>query len=247
MSVTQQELEGRTRNMSEDNNVETNELSNLEQKSQENERLFQQLTNKNREYMVKLNRQLDEGNINEDQKTKIFNDMLKNIVEQQENHITARRLYGTVTDQARYILENPNQEDAESEVRSEPWKLYIDGALLLGGMFAIITGVSYFAGNNEAGLGLVTMLLNFLLGGLAVMIITKYAPVPGQKGGFLKYIVATTITMLVWILLMSFGALAIPDAINPFIPGPYTLGIGALALLAKWYLKRELNIKGTLI
>lgn len=216
-------------------------------KKKENDALFEQLTNKNKDYMVKLNRKLEDSNMPEDNKILVFNDMLKNIVAEQPNHITARKLYGTVTDQARFLIDNNQGEQVKPVKRSETWKIYMDGALLLGGMFAVITGISYVLGDQQAGLGLITMILNFLLGGLAVMIITKYAPQPGVKGGFIKYIVATTLTMLVWILLMAFGTALIPQAVNPIIPGSITLVIGVLSFAAKWYLKKKLNIQGTLI
>jgi uncharacterized membrane-anchored protein len=216
-------------------------------KEKENAALFDQLTNKNQEYMIKLNRRLDDANMSEERKTIIFNDMLKNIVAEQANHVTARSIYGTVTDQARYLIEGKRGVVQEPVERSESWKLWLDGALLLGGMFAVITGISYFTGNEGAGLGLLTLILNFILGGFAVMIITKYAPRPGVKGGFLKYVLATTLTMVVWIMLMAFGTALIPAALNPVIPGPYTLAIGLVAFLAKWYLKKKLDIKGTLI
>lgn len=216
-------------------------------KKKENDALFEQLTNKNKEYMVKLNRKLEDSNMSEDNKILIFNDMLKNIVAEQPNHITARKLYGTVTDQARFLLDSKQGEQVKPAKRSETWKIYMDGALLLGGMFAVITGISYIFGDQQAGLGLITMIMNFLLGGLAVMIITKYAPQPGVKGGFMKYILATTLTMLVWIMLMAFGTALIPQALNPIIPGSITLVIGVLSFAAKWYLKKKLNIQGTLI
>ncbi|MCD8505667.1 MAG: DUF1129 family protein [Alkalibacterium thalassium] len=219
----------------------------LEDRKRENDALFDQLTNKNREYMMTLNRKLDDAGFPEDNKTLVFNDMLKNIVSQQANHLTARKLYGTATDQARYLTESDHADMTGPVERSESWKIYLDGALLLGGMFAVITGISYLVGNQEAGLGLITMILNFLLGGLAVMVITKYAPQPGVKGGFIKYIVATTITMLTWIILMAFGTAMLPQALNPMIPGSITLVIGVVAFAAKWYLKKKLNIQGTLI
>ena len=197
--------------------------------------------------MMTLNRKLDDAGFPEDNKTLVFNDMLKNIVSQQTNHLTARKLYGTATDQARYLTESDHADMTGPVERSESWKIYLDGALLLGGMFAVITGISYLVGNQEAGLGLITMILNFLLGGLAVMVITKYAPQPGVKGGFIKYIVATTITMLTWIILMAFGTAMLPQALNPMIPGSITLVIGVVAFAAKWYLKKKLNIQGTLI
>jgi len=234
--------------MAKKNNAnEQNTAVDYAAKEKENAALFDQLTNKNQEYMIKLNRRLDDANMSEERKTIIFNDMLKNIVAEQANHVTARTIYGTVTDQARYLIEGKRGVVEKPVERSEAWKLWLDGALLLGGMFAVITGISYFTGNEEAGLGLMTLILNFILGGFAVMIITKYAPRPGVKGGFLKYVLATTLTMVVWIMLMAFGTALIPPALNPVIPGPYTLAIGLLAFLAKWYLKKKLDIKGTLI
>ncbi|EXJ24376.1 Integral membrane protein [Alkalibacterium sp. AK22] len=227
--------------------VEQEPQVTVEDKKRENDALSEQLTNKNKEYMVKLNRKLDEAGFAEDNKIMVFNEMLKNIVSQQPNHITARKLYGTVTDQARYLTETAQGDITEPAERSEWWKIYLDGALLLGGMFAVITGISYFIGDQEAGLGLITMILNFLLGGVAVMVITKYAPQPGVKGGFIKYIVATTLTMLLWILLMAFGTAMLPQSLNPLISGSYTLVIGVLAFAAKWYLKKTLKIQGTLI
>ena len=215
------------------NTVEQEPEVTLEDKKRENDALFDQLTNKNREYMLTLNRKLDDAGFPEDNKTLVFNDMLKNIVSQQENHLTARKLYGTATDQARYLTESDHADMTGPIERSELWKIYLDGALLLGGMFAVITGISYLVGNQEAGLGLITMILNFLLGGLAVMVITKYAPQPGVKGGFIKYIVATTITMLTWIILMAFGTAMLPQALNPMIPGSITLVIGVVAFAAK--------------
>lgn len=229
------------------NTVEQEPEVTLEDKKRENDALFDQLTNKNREYMMTLNRKLDDAGFPEDNKTLVFNDMLKNIVSQQANHLTARKLYGTATDQARYLTESDHADMTGPVERSESWKIYLDGALLLGGVFAVITGISYLVGNQEAGLGLITMILNFLLGGLAVMVITKYAPQPGVKGGFIKYIVATTITMLTWIILMAFGTAMLPQALNPMIPGSITLVIGVVAFAAKWYLKKKLNIQGTLI
>lgn len=229
------------------NTVEQEPEVTLEDKKKENDALFDQLTNKNREYMMTLNRKLDDAGFPEDNKTLVFNEMLKNIVSQQANHLTARKLYGTATDQARYLTESDHADMTGPVERSESWKIYLDGALLLGGMFAVITGISYLVGNQEAGLGLITMILNFLLGGLAVMVITKYAPQPGVKGGFLKYIVATTITMITWIILMAFGTAMLPQALNPMIPGSITLVIGVVAFAAKWYLKKKLNIQGTLI
>ena len=216
----------------------------LETKKEENAQLFDQLTNKNSEYMMKLNRSLDDRRVSEERKTVIFNDMLKTIVEQQGQHMTARRIYGTVTEQADYLTENKTSSEQTAVVQSEPWKLYLDGALILGGMMTGITGIGQLFG-TESTMRLFMVILGFLLGGFAFMIISKYAPVPGQKGGFLKYILATTGALIGFIFFMTLGGI-IPDAINPVIPNPILLVIAVAAFAARWYLKRRLNIQGTI-
>lgn len=216
----------------------------LETKKEENAQLFDQLTNKNSEYMMKLNRSLDDRRVSEERKTVIFNDMLKTIVEQQGQHMTARRIYGTVTEQADYLTENKTSSEQTAVVQSEPWKLYLDGALILGGMMTGITGIGQLFG-TESTMRLFMVILGFLMGGFAFMIISKYAPVPGQKGGFLKYILATTGALIGFIFFMTLGGI-IPDAINPVIPDPILLMIAVAAFAARWYLKRRLNIQGTI-
>lgn len=213
-------------------------------KKEENAELYEQLTNKNREYMVKLNRSLDDRRVSEERKTLIYNDMLKNIIEQQGKHITARRIYGTVTDRANYLTENQTASEQGEVVRSEPWKLYLDGALTAGGAYTGITGLISLFSDQQATMRLLMAFLAFAIGGFAFMVIAKYAPVPGQKGGFLKYVLATSGVMIVFVLLMTLGAL--PGVLNPVLSPIISVIIGVVAIAAKFYLKRRLNIQGTL-
>lgn len=229
-------------------NNEQEEIQTLTDLREENTQLFSQLTNKNADYMAKLDKRLKEVNYPEDDRTRIFNDMLKNIVEQQGAGVTARRLYGTVTERAYNIVEGPQQTQAIEGERSEDWKLYVDGALMLGGMFALITGLSAVigSGDNSTGMGLITLILNFLVGGAVVLAITKNAPVRGVKGGLLRYILVSVVAMFVWIIIMTGSMALIPPSINIMLPGVVNLIIGAAAFLGKWYFKRKYNVKGTL-
>jgi len=231
-----------------DQNTEEIQEKTVDDKRRENENYFVQLTSKNSDYMVKLNRMLDEEyNLDEETRIEVFNDMYPVIIDEQKKSVPAKKVYGTVTERAQAIIQDPYAGREQVVERSETWKLYLDGALLLGGMFALISGVAYLIGNEASGLGLVTMILNYILGGAAMLVINKYAPVPGQKGGFFKYIIATTLTLAVWIMLMSFGEVLVPSVLNPFIPGSITLVIGAGSLALKWYLKKKLNIRGTIM
>lgn len=220
----------------------------IDEKKAQNEALIEQLTNKNTSYIVKLNRQLKNRGWDDDQVTEVLYSMLPTIVEQQANHITAKKLYGTVTEQADHLTAGPNRKNNVVE-KSEPWKLYIDGALLLGGLLAVINGVFQLFGNGQTQnpMGAATLFINFLLAGGAMLVIGKYAPEPGKKGGFMKYILASTLTMLVWMLFFSVGAALIPRVINPVVPPMVSIGIGVLAIIGKYFFKRAFNVQGSLI
>lgn len=224
------------------------EVDNLVVLKEENTALFSQLTNKNEDYMAKLDKRLLEANYPDDDKTRVFNDMLNAIVTQQSAGVTARKLYGTVTERSIEIVEGPQQAVDGKVERSEDWKLYVDGALMLGGMFALITGLSALFGNgaNSTGMGIITLLLNFIVGGFVILAITKNAPTQGVKGSLLRYILVSVVAMFGWIIVMTGSMAIIPPAINVVLPGIVNLIIGAAAFAGKWYFKRKYHVKGTL-
>ncbi len=226
-------------------NQET-EVKSVNQIKVHNEELYQELTNKNEQYIFQLSARLDEMGYDKVAKEYVLNEMLQEIVEAQKSHITARKIYGTVTAQANNIAEK-EIDIAEAEQEKSPlWMLYLDGALLLGGLFTIVNGFAAYR-DLSMNIGLFQIVLNYLLGGLAVLVLTKYAPQRGQMKGMFKYIAATVSVMLLWIVVMAFVLAFLPSAINPVIPPAIIIGLGFVSLLAKWYLKKELNIKGTLI
>lgn len=217
----------------------------FEEIKQENEAYYAQLTNKNQDYMFQLNNRLDELAYDSVKKEYIFNDMLSEIISAQNAHIPARKIYGTVTEQADNILGKNVSVPGESTEKSPTWMLYMDGALLMGGLFGIVNGIATWRAPAEQ-VGLLQIIMNFLIGGLAVLVLTKYAPKPGQSKGLLKYILATVGVMFSWVIILTFILALIPPVLNPAIPGPVIVGIAAAALISRWYLKRKLNIQGTI-
>ncbi|WP_370567507.1 DUF1129 domain-containing protein [Desemzia sp. RIT 804] len=229
-------------------NAEQEKMDNLTALKEENTTLYAQLTNKNEDYMAKLDKRLIEANYPDDDKTRVFNEMLNAIVSQQSAGVTARKLYGTVTERFIEIVEGPKTAVDGTVERSEDWKLYVDGALMLGGMFALITGLSalFGDGSNSTGMGIITLLLNFIVGGFVILAITKNAPAQGVKGSLLRYILVSVIAMFGWIIVMTGSMAILPPAINIVLPGIVNLIIGAAAFAGKWYFKRKYNVKGTL-
>lgn len=218
---------------------------NLEKTKKDNDKLYAQLTNKNQDYMFQLNSRLDELDYEPVKKEYVFNEMLQEIIKAQESSIPARKIYGTVTDQADNILGKNVDVPEEEQEKSPTWMLYMDGALLMGGLFGIVNGISAWQA-TESPVGLLQIIMNFLIGGLAVLVLTKYAPKQGQSKGLLKYIAATIGVMFFWVIVITFVLALIPPILNPVIPGPVIVGIAVVALLARWYLKKKLDIQGTI-
>lgn len=221
-----------------------NELTFDEIKA-ENSTMYKQLTNKNEQYMFQLNARLEQLDYDPKKKEYVFNQMLKEIIAGQASSITARKIYGTVTEQADNILgKNVNMDGTTSQ--STTSLLYLDGALLMGGLFNLINGFSAIRSNAvEAQVGIIQVLLNFLLGGVAVLLLTKYAPEPGQTKGLLKYGLATVVVVVAWVVGMA-AILTLLRPLNIYMPGELVIGIGIAGLVAKWYFKKKFNIQGTL-
>lgn len=230
------------------NEDQQEDVLSLEEIKSQNEDMYGQLTNKNQDYMFQLNSRLESLEYDPVKKEYVFHEMLEEIITAQEQHITARKTYGTVTEQADNILGKNVRIQEEAEERSETWKIYVDGALLAGGMFNLISGFGALQSPDalETQVSLWQVIINFLLGGLAIMMLTRYAPRKGETKGLLKYGIATVVIVISWAILTSLLLAIIPNAINPIIPGAVVMVIGALALVGKWQFKKRLDVKGTL-
>lgn len=173
--------------------------------------------------------------------------MYQEIIAAQESSLTARRVYGTVSEQVDNILGNKVAVGEDNTERSPDKLIYLDGALLMGGLFNILYGFSAFRA-EEAGMqiGLVQVLLNFFLGGLAVMLLTRFVPKAGETKGLLKYALATLVIVVGWVMLTT-AIIIILEPIDVGLPGLLVMVIGGLSLLAKWYIKKKLDIRGTII
>lgn len=226
-------------------NKETEKQLSFEEVINENTKLHEQLTNKNKDYIFQINTRLDEIDYDQQKKEYVLNEMFHELIKGQKESMTACRIYGTPTERVEVILGNKVDVSEGPQERSPQWMLYIDGALLLGGLFSLINGVGTLR-DPDTTVGLVQIILNFLLGGLAMLVLTKYSPKPGKTKGMLKYILATVSVMFFWILMITLTLTALPDAFNPAVPGQIIIGIGVISLVVKWYVKKKLNIQGTL-
>lgn len=219
----------------------------LEQTKNENSVLWSELTKRNEQYMIGLDRALTQANYDEESKHTLYNKMMEELVTNQKSGTTARQLYGTVSECAENVLQR--QEATVSSERSPDWLIALDGGLLLGAIFALISGTSLLTAgeNTQPGMGIISLILNFIAGGLSMLIVSKYQPdvnAPKGKKGYFKYIGVLILSMVFWMLAMTATMVLVPPAINISLPATAYLIIGALSFALRVYLKKKFNITG---
>lgn len=225
-----------------------NEQVDIQVIERENDELFKELTNKNAEYMVSLNRRLKELGVAKSRRVTAYNEMLKELIELQADAVTARRHFGTVTECAEMIVGGKTLSGDEEEVISPRWMRYLDGALLLGGLFATIYGIGQMSqtANQSQPFGLAQVIGNYIFGGLAMMVLTQYMPKKGQTKGIGKYMFMSIIVMFTWVFVVNLLMAFMPKVLNPIVPGPVLIVIGLSSIALKMYLKKKWDIKGTM-
>ena len=207
-----------------------------------------ELTNKNEQYIYQLERDLKAAGFDEAQIEKELSVMLPEIVEKQKAGVTARQLFGTVTERVQSIVAGPVKDP---NAKSPDWQIAVDGGLMVGGFFALIAGITLFLNPEQSeAMGVISLIMNFIVGGLALLALSKVTPdinQPKGKRGYIRYLVVSSLVMLAWLVLVMGTQLLIPTSINYVFPAVVYLFIGSGALVLKWYLKKTLDIRGGIL
>ncbi|WP_025728483.1 DUF1129 domain-containing protein [Atopobacter phocae] len=225
------------------------DIRTLEAMDHSNVELKKQLTKKNDQYVHQLEKQLRHYGASEARIVSELHHLLPELIESQKQGITAKHLYGTAGEYANTLVHGKQSKHvANGAERSPSWQLAIDGGLLLGGMFAMISGFTLLMNPQTAqGMGLLSLIINYILGGLMMMVLIKYAPnldAPKGQRGIPQYIIASFITMGLWISFISVFQAAIPATINPTLPAVGYIIIAAASLAGKYFFKRHYNVTG---
>ena len=205
------------------------------------------LTSKNEQYIYQLERSLKEAGFDEAQVEKELSVMLPEIVEKQKAGVTARQLFGTVTERVQSIVAGPVKDPNE---KSPDWQIAVDSGLLVGGLLALVTGVSLMLNPETQAMGLVTLLINFVVGAYIMLAILKNTPKydnPKGQRGYIRYLVVSTVALGAWLIVILGSQQFIPSFINITTGYEWYLLIGAAALAGRFYLKKKLNIVGSVM
>lgn len=211
---------------------------------------FDQLTNKNKQFMLSVDKKLS-SQLHYEVQERVYVEMVDTLLDGQTTSQTARQIYGTPTETANVILEQefPNPDNAPVE-KSPDWQIALDGGLVLGSLFTFITGISMLnadAGTTSAFMGLTTLIINYLVAGVAMLITSKVMPdldAPKGERRLWRYFGVSILAMFGWFLIVSMSAVLLPAVMNPvFTPITYII-IAAITFGARFLIKRHFNIQG---
>lgn len=214
---------------------------------------FNQLTKRSKQFMLDIDKSLTLAEMNPQAKTLVYTEMVETLISGQQSGQTARQLYGTPTETANIILEQEIRVQEEAN-QSPDWQIALDGGLMLGSIFTLITGVAAYLGSREGAqpaflMGIVTLIVNYLAAGYSMLRTAKVLPDPdapkGEKG-YGKYFLVSTLTMILWVAAVMLTQILLPSAINPLLPPIAYIIIAVLTFGARYLVKRQYNIKGGL-
>ncbi|RAV81375.1 DUF1129 domain-containing protein [Aerococcus loyolae] len=216
----------------------------LEEFEAENKALYPQLTKRNKEFVFQFEKAIKDKDLRGRNKTEVLHEVLTTLVAKQGSGQTAQQLFGQPYQYAEALEKQPTAK----ELAPAPfWMHWVEGALFVGGLFSIIAGMSALLSNNQANsataFGPAALLVNFVMGGLAMAVLNQYSPDMSQekgKRGIGRYILLSVLVVGLWMLILV-GALAVlPASWNAALPPFAYLAIGALAFLARWWFQGQL-------
>ncbi|WP_124057777.1 DUF1129 domain-containing protein [Vaginisenegalia massiliensis] len=211
--------------------------------------VFNRLTKRNQQFMITLDKNLAAANLASQVRRQVYTELCETLLEGQHTGQTARQLYGTPTECAQTILKQQFPTD-DPQAKSPEKHLAIDGGLVLGSMYTILSGFMLMRGTTKstAALGIITLVINYLMAGVAMLFTSRAMPdldtPKGKKKGYLRYFAISIGTMMLWILAVSGSSMILPKSINITLPPYFYILIGSITLALHFYLKKKWNVRG---
>lgn len=215
----------------------------------QNRELETQLTKRNQQYIFDLKKALKAANLSEEELALVMHEMLPVLVREQKSGVTARQLFGTVSERTDAIINQPTEEE---QTNNTPVMIWLDNFLLLLGLFGLFIGlVAQFSKGQPQPYGVLTLLATTVVGGWAFYLMHKYIyqyQMPGAdkskrpKGGKVALILIGVFVL--WFVAIL-GSGLIPTTINIILPPVVMIIIGVIALAVRFYVKKKFNIEST--
>lgn len=199
-----------------------------------------QLSNKNQEYVFKLNKYLVDNDFKEDEAKEAIDKLMPEMIDNQINGVPANQLYGPVTKKAGEIVH------PVKPVKKTPfWASSVDNSLLFFALFALLYGIVALT-SKKAGAsnqtGIVTLvILSGMWGTLLTWFNIQMKKPKKERPGWgitLGYLAIGLMLMFIFLGAMTF----VPTSINPSLSGIGYLIVAAVAYGIRFVFRRYMGI-----
>ena len=202
---------------------------------------FSDLTKRNAEYMIKLNRALNDQGYDPEKKATALNEVYEELKVKQKQGFTAAKLYGPAAKKADDIINGPKRE-----LENKPpkfWKSALDNGLLMFTMFCALYGIlGLFSKRQTADAGWLTIVSTSVIAGLGLA--GFYKVMNNRKA---KHRILRAIGVFLGLLIVWFAAFAliarIPASVNFAFTPIADILFAIIGFGVRYILKKKLNIR----
>lgn len=198
------------------------------------------LSKRNADYVFQLRKSLSDAGYSEQKIDTEMALILPEIMKAQRRGTPANKLYGGPTVKAYAITHKPKP------VKKTPfWQKSLDSGLMFLGILTLMNGImSYFAKakNSTGATGILSMVVISVVFGLAFTEMNDLMRLPKSKRPKMWKMVAYMVGLLVVAMVVLSLTFFVPKVINPVLPVPVLLVLGAAAFGVRYLLRRYLHI-----
>jgi Uncharacterized membrane-bound protein conserved in bacteria len=202
--------------------------------------LRKKLSNKNAEYVFKLNKYLMDDGFKEEEAKDAIDKLLPEIIDNQIKGIPANQLYGPVTQRAKDIV-----HPVKKPKKTPFWASWVDTSLLFFALFGLLYGIVALTSkkadpNNQTGI--VTLVVLSAMWGVLLTWFNNQMKLPKDKrpgwGITIGYLLVGLVFMFVFLAAMT----VVPATINPALNAIGYFIAAAVAYGVRFVFRRTMGI-----
>ena len=204
------------------------------------------LTNKNEDYMYKLDKALDEMHYDPAKKDEVIGTMMTELQEKQKQGITAVKLYGPVSQKADEIVNGPKKKEVKrgNGVNQTFLEAALDNGTMMFTLFCLMFALIGLFSKKEAqaaSSGWLTVVLISVITGVTMAVFTTSLSKYNTKG-WVKITTALATLVVMWLFMFIIISL-VPQSINPPLPGIVYFILATVGYFVRFFVKKKFNFR----
>lgn len=203
--------------------------------------LRKKLSNKNEDYVFRLEKSLNDApNVSMDMVEPAIDEILPEIMIAQQKGIPASTLYQKSPIEKAQDLMKPKEKPANSNF----WLQVLDNTLLYLAVFAGFYGVIELTSKPKGGqLGVFTLLSVVIVFGIIMAYFNNLMVMPKEKRPPMWKIILIGIALILFVLFwITVSSLPQLKVINPVLPAWVELAAAVIAIVVRMYIRKKYNI-----